>query len=139
MSYLEKTYYGVLAVTIACFGWYFIDVFASVDLASAHIGDFTSRIWIMFGIYVVLVIVIAIATHVVDAGAEDEFDERDSQIDMYAERICSYFQAVALFGTLILVMYQFNAFVVAHVVLAAIVFTTLLGLAVRLYLYRRGV
>ncbi len=139
MSYLERTYYGVLAVTVACFGWYFIDVFASTDLATADIREFTSRIWIMFGIYVVLVIVMAIATHVFDADAEDEFDERDSQIDMYAERICSYFQATALFGILILVMYQFNAFVVAHVMLAAIVFTTILGLAVRLYLYRRGV
>ncbi len=139
MSYMERTYYGVLVVTIACFGWYFVDVFTGVDIATADIGEFTSRIWIMFGIYIVLVIVTAVATHFADSGADDEFDERDSQIDMYAERICSYFQAGALLGILALVMYQFSSFVIAHVVLGAIVLTTVLGLGVRLYLYRRGV
>ncbi len=139
MTYLERTYAGVLAITIACFGWYFIDTLTSVDFASAQMTEFTGRIWTMFGIYIVLVIITAIATHFADAGAEDEFDERDNTIDMISERLCSYFQAAALFGVLILTMYEFSAFLIVHVVLAAIVLTTILGLGTRLYLYRRGV
>lgn len=139
MTYLERTYIGVLAVTIVCFGWYFTDTMVSVDFAIAQIGDFTGRIWTMFGIYIVLVIVTAIATHFADTGAGDEFDERDNTIDMISERLCSYFQAAALFGILILTMYEFSTFLIVHVVLAAIVLTTILGLGTRLYLYRRGV
>lgn len=138
MTYLERTYAGVLAVTIACFGWYFTDTLISVDFATAQIADFTGRIWTMFGIYIVLVIITAIATHFADIGAEDEFDERDNTIDMISERLCSYFQAAALLGVLVLTMYEFSTFLIVHVVLAAIVITTILGLGARLYLYRRG-
>lgn len=139
MTYLERAYAGILIVTIACFGWYFADTLTSTDFATAQITDFTSRIWIMFGIYIVLVIITAVVTHFADTGAEDEFDERDNTIDMISERLCSYFQAAALFGVLVLTMYEFSFFLIAHVVLAAIVLTTMLGLGARLYLYRRGV
>ena len=139
MTFLERTYYGVLVVTIACFGWYFLDTFTSVDIATAAISDHTSSIWIMFGIYIALTIAVAIITWFIDREAEDEFDERDNKIDMFAERVCSYFQAFALLGILFLVMYEFSAFLVTHIVLATVVMTNVIGLSVRLYLYHRGI
>ena len=139
MTFLERVYFGILVITVAFFGMYFFITFGSVDIATAKISDHTSTIWIMFGIYIVLTIVVAISSWFVDREADDEFDERDNKIDMFAERVCSYFQAGALLLTLVLVMYEFSAFIVAHVVLAAIVLTNIIGLATRLYLYRRGI
>lgn len=139
MTFLERVYFGILVVTIAFFGFYFLIIFGSVDLATAEISDHIKTIWIMFGTYIVLTIVVAISSWFVDREADDEFDERDNKIDMFAERICSYFQAGALLAVLVLVMYEFSAFIVAHVVLAAIVLTNVIGLSTRLYLYRRGI
>ncbi len=139
MTFLERIYCGILAVTIVCFGWYFLDTFIHVDINAAAISDHVTRIWIMFGIYIGLTIAVTLATWFIDSEVEDEFDERDNKIDMFAERVCSYFQAMALLGILVLVMYEFSAFIIAHVVLATIVLTSILGLAVRLYLYRRGI
>ena len=139
MTFLERVYFGILVVTIAFFGFYFWVTFNIYDITSAEISDHVTSIWVNLGIYVVLTIIVAVSSWFVDREAEDEFDERDNKIDMFAERVCSYFQASALLLTLVLVMYEFSAFIIAHVVLAAIVLTNIIGLATRLYLYRRGI
>lgn len=138
MTYIEKTYLGTLVATILFYSWYFYDTLANTPADQMAIAAFGPRMWTMIGAYIVLMIIVAVVTGILSKGKTEEYDERDSIIDMKAERICSYVQAVFLFGILVLVMFGFGAFAIAHAVLGAMVITTVIGMIIRLYLYRRG-
>lgn len=139
MTYLERTLFASLIVTIIVYAWYFISVFNNLPTDMNSTSEFGPKLWTMMGAYVVLVIVIAILANIMQKEPAEEFDERDNIIDMKAERVASYTQAVGVFSILILVMFNFSTFVIAHALLATMILSTIISVSVRLYLYRRGV
>ncbi|WP_262693784.1 hypothetical protein [Kordiimonas aquimaris] len=139
MTYLERTYLAALIVTIAVYAWYFTSVFTNLPTDMNSTNEFGTKLWTMMGAYVVLVIIISILANILQKEPAEEFDERDDIIDMKAERIASYVQAVAVFGILVLVMFDFSKFILAHALLATMVLSTIISVSVRLYLYKRGV
>lgn len=139
MTHLERTYLAALFVTIAVYAWYFTSVFTNLPSDMNSTGEFEFKLWTMMGAYVVLLIIVAILASLIHKDSVEEYDERDNIIDMKAERIASYVQAMAVFGTLVLVMFDFSTFVIAHALLATMILSTVISVSVRLYLYRRGV
>jgi len=143
MGFKEKLYIAILAVTLLIFGWYFTDAFSAADQGYTTVADFGPKLWIMLAIYIAVVIAVTIITSIItkikEGEIDQDFDERDTMIDLKAERITSYTQAFMLFGVLVLVMMEYNTFILAHAILGMMVLTTFIGFGVRLYLYRRGV
>lgn len=139
MTHLERTYWAMLVITIVVYGWYFTSVLTNLPADMDATNLFSFKLWAMMGGYVVLAIIVAVLANITQKEPMEEFDERDNIIDMKAERIASYVQAVAVFGTLVMVMFDFSRFVLAHALLATMVISTLIGISARLYLYRRGV
>jgi hypothetical protein len=138
MTYIEKIFLSSGIATVLFYGWYFFDAFANTPVDQMAISDFGPRMWTMIGAYIALMIIVTVVASMMHKGKTEEYDERDSIIDMKAERICSYAQAACIFGVLVLVMFDFNAFVIAHALLGTMVMATVIGVATRLYLYRRG-
>lgn len=139
MTYLERTFTGMLVVTIAVFGWYFLDIALNMPIDQTSVSDFAPRMWLMMGLYIVLVIIIAVANCVWQKEPVEDMDERDRIIDMRAEWLASHTQSWAIFGVLALVLFDFSVFIIAHALLATIVISTIVSIARRLHLYRRGV
>lgn len=137
MTALERTHFLALIVTVVVYGWYFVTALTNLPTDMNATDEFGPRLWTMMGVYVVLIIVIAILGNI-NQKEPEEYDERDNFIDMKAERIGSYIQATAIFLALVLVMFEFSTFVVAHTLLAAMVLSTIIVVSIRLYLYRRG-
>ncbi|WP_417456019.1 hypothetical protein [Kordiimonas sp.] len=140
MGFNEKSYIGVLVTTIVVYGWYFTDAFSRAAAGETAVSQFGPTMWVMFGIHIVLMIAAMVLTAIFShkEAEELEFDERDSLIDMKSERVGSYIQACGLFALLVLVMFEYSAFVLAHTILGTMVIGTLITFSMRLYLYRKG-
>lgn len=141
MGFNEKSYIGVLVTTIVVYGWYFFDAFSRAAASETSVAEFGPTLWIMMGVYIALVIITVVLPAIISRKDDEElgeFDERDSYIDMKAERVGSYIQATGLFALLVLVMFEYSAFVLAHTILGTMAIGTLITFSMRLYLYRKG-
>lgn len=141
MGFNEKSYIGVLATTIVVYGWYFYDAFNRAAAGQTSVAEFGPTMWIMMGVYIALMIITTVLTAIISRKDDEElaeFDERDSYIDMKSERVGSYIQACGLFALLVLVMFEYSAFVLAHAILGTMTFATLITFSMRLYMYRKG-
>ena len=142
MGVNEKSYVGIIITTVVVFGWYFLEAYTAAASGLTAVADFGFTMWVMMGVYVALIIAVMIVSAIIskkDGGEMGEFDERDSLIDMRAERMGSYVQATGLFGLLVMVMAEVSTFMLAHTILGIMVFSTMFTFVVRLYLYRKGV
>ncbi|WP_417464187.1 hypothetical protein [Kordiimonas sp.] len=141
MGFNEKSYIGVLATTIVVYGWYFYDAFSRAAAGQTSVAEFGPTMWIMMGVYIALMIITTVLTAIISRKEDEElaeFDERDSYIDMKSERVGSYIQACGLFALLVLVMFEYSAFVLAHAILGTMTIATLITFSMRLYMYRKG-
>ena len=139
MGLNERISAGVIAITILVFGWYFLDIMAMTADARPTVAEFGPTLWLMMGFYVVLVIIVTILAAVMSKKDKEMYDERDDLIDLRSERVASYVQGGLLFGLLILVMFEYSLFIIAHAILGIMVIYTLIGFGMRLYYYRRNV
>ena len=150
LSFQEKSILGSLIITVGLFGYYFIQVFEALmegSSGSIVLLPFTLA-WV-----VGVVIAVEIVYHILIATAstpEDE-DERDQLIEAKATRI-SYFVLVAgcLFTmghTIINVFVEDqvedrvlnNPIMTANFILLSFILAEVVGFAMQLYYYRRGV
>jgi len=139
MGFNEKIYAGIIATTILVFGWYLFDIAAMAADGQPSVADFGPRLWLMMGLYIVLLVAVTIVAAVTGKNDKETYDERDNMIDLKSERIASYTQGLLLFGLLVLVMFEYSLFIIAHAILGIMVVSTLIGFGMRLYYYRRNV
>ncbi|MBL4788189.1 MAG: hypothetical protein JKY60_03795 [Kordiimonadaceae bacterium] len=140
MGYKEKSYIGILVTTTIFYGWYFIGAFEKARNGDTALADFGPTMWWMMGAYVVLII-IAMATIGIwnNAQADEPNDERDKLISLKGEQVSNLIHGAGLFGLLVMVMSEASSFMIAHAILGTLVLGTILGFAVQIYLYRRGI
>ncbi|MEX0299155.1 MAG: hypothetical protein AB3N28_08785 [Kordiimonas sp.] len=135
MGLNEKSNAAILVTTAITFGWYFFTVMTD----QAATTDFTSRLWWTLGVYTALIITISIViAATTDTDDEEDFDERDRQIEQRAEVYGSYIQGAGLIGLLYIVTADHSKFVIAHSILGLLVFSTLVSFGLRFYFYRKG-
>lgn len=142
MSFNEKMVLGVLGATIVVFGWYFMNAFAMMQAGATSVREFGPTMWVMIGVYVAALIATTVISAIMSRNEGDEMgevDERDEMIEARSERIGSYVQATGLFGILVLVMFEYSTFIIAHAILALMALSTIISFSMRLYLYRKGV
>lgn len=138
MSFREKSAWVALLTYGVVFGGYFFTLWRAWD---ESYGQGLS-IGLMIGAVVALIIV-AIVLNVVLAlfhpkSANAHADERETLIDLKAERISSYVQSagvVCLIGALLI---GWNAFLVANLLLASLVIAELVKALAQIVYFRRG-
>ncbi|WP_417449909.1 hypothetical protein [Kordiimonas sp.] len=141
MSFNEKMVLGVLGATIVVFGWYFMNAFAMMQAGATSVGEFGPAMWVMIGVYVAALIATTVISAIMSRNEGEEMgevDERDEIIEARSERVGSYVQATGLFGILVLVMFEYSTFTIAHAILALMALSTIISFSIRLYLYRKG-
>ncbi len=141
MGFNEKSTIGILGSTIIVFSWYFYTSLSAAAAGLNTVPEFGPRMWWTLGGYVVLLIAVMIGSAVTSADDLEEmteFDERDKHIEQKAELIGSGVLNAGMVGLLVVVMMEYNTFIVAHSILALIVLYTLISFGLRLYFYRRG-
>jgi hypothetical protein len=138
MSFREKSAWIALLTYGAVFGGYFVLLWQAWD---ESYGQGLS-VGLMFAAVVALVVVAAALNIVVALFSPKEAnapaDERETLIDLKAERISSYVQStgvVCLIGALLL---GWNAFLVANLLLASMVISELVKAAAQIAYFRAG-
>lgn len=138
MSFREKSAWVALLTYGVVFGAYFFTIWRAWD---ESYGQGLS-IGLMVGAVVALIIV-AIVLNVVlalfhpktaNAGA----DERETLIDLKAERISSYVQSIGVVCLIGALLIGWNAFLVANLLLASLVIAELVKALAQIAYFRRG-
>ena len=141
---------GSLLITTALFGWYFLQVFEV--LTGSFSGSATTLPFVLVGV-IVAVVIIEVVYHVVIAVGKrpEDADERDVLIEAKATRIAYFVLAagcISIDGHTILNAYLHagdtnqpfvNAIMTANYILLAFILSEIVGFAMQLYYYRRGV
>lgn len=150
LSFQEKSIAGSLIITIALFGWYFLQVFNVLTSDSSEAAAVLPMV--LVGV-VVAVVLVEIVYHVVIALASrpDDHDERDRLIEARATRI-SYFVLVTgcittIGHTLLNVYFEpdvtdrllVNPIMTANYILLSFILAEIVGFGMQLYYYRRGI
>lgn len=150
LSFQEKSIAGSLIITIGLFAWYFSQVFKVLTSNSSEAA--ATLPMVLVGV-VVAVVLVEIAYHAVIALASrpDDQDERDRLIEARATRI-SYFVlatgCITTIGHTILNVYiepetidrvLFNPVMTANFILLSFILAEIVGFAMQLYYYRRGI
>ena len=150
LSFQEKSILGSLIITIGLFGFYFIEVFQAVTAENS--SAMVSLPFVLVGV-VIAVVAVEVVYHVLIAlvsKPEDE-DERDKLIEAKATRISYFVLAVgclmAVGHSMISVFFEdsvttrvvANPILTANLVILAFILAEVVGFAMQLYYYRRGV
>lgn len=139
MSYREKSAYISLATHAAVFGTYFFMLWRAWDDRIGQglsIGLLAAAVIALIVIAATLAIVAALLS---PKEANASSDERERMIDLKAERIASYTLStgvVCLIGALLI---GWNSFLVANLLLAAMVISELVKAIAQIVYFRAGV
>lgn len=138
MSFREKSAWVALVTYGVVFGGYFFTLWRAWD---DSYGQGLS-IGLMIGAVVTLIIV-AIVLNVVLAlfhpnTANAPADERETLIDLKAERISSYVQSASIVCLIGALLVGWNAFLVANLLLASLVIAELVKALAQIAYFRRG-
>lgn len=138
MSFREKTAWIGLITYAAVFGGYFFLLWSGWD---ERYGQGLS-IGLMIAAVIALVVV-AVALNTVLAlfnlkQAQAPADERETLIDLKAERIASYTLSVGVICLIGALLMGWNAFLVANLLLASMVISELVKAGAQIAYFRRG-
>jgi uncharacterized membrane protein YciS (DUF1049 family) len=149
LSFQEKSVFGSLGITILLFGSYFIEVMQALTSDSPNSLDNLPST--LVGYIIAIVIVEAIYHIAIAMGSKnEEEDERDKLISARATQISYYVLAAGSIGIvghiLILVTigesfskFQLHPIYLANLIFFAFIISEVVGFAMQLYYYRRGV
>lgn len=143
MTFMERLWATLLALTIIFSLWYGVTVYSDWSAPGWDADAFPSYLWWMVGFYVALTIAGAVFAAVygykTDGADFDVTDDRDDLIDLKGERVASYGQGMGL-ALLLLGLWQgWPLALMAHSIVGIMFGSTLMGMAVKLWLYRKGV
>jgi hypothetical protein len=145
ISYREKSIWVSLLSTLFIFGYYFYSAFAILRTPILHMPH--DSMFALMGLFIgvmVWMIIVQIVLHIILAivnrgEAEKDEDERDKLIELKATSISYYLLVLGVWMTI------FSLFVIqspawtATILLFTTILAELVGFAVQLFYYRRGV
>ncbi|MGI9202387.1 MAG: hypothetical protein ACR2Q3_00160 [Woeseiaceae bacterium] len=150
MSFREKSIIGSLVITVGIFGGYFFEVFdAFTSNSSDGIAGLSSA---LVGVIITVVIVeVVYQVSIAIFGGEEESDERDRLVHAKAVRISYYVLAagcITTIGHLLISEMAGERFrdsltqtpiFIANMLVFSFIISEIVGFAMQLYYYRRGV
>lgn len=142
MSFHEKSAISMLGIMVLVYGWYFAKVFGMAAQGPVETEAVSA---LLFGMVVGLV-VLSIIAHILIAGVAaargeedvDASDERDKSIEMSSNSKASYILSAGVVIGLGLSLLEFSHFMIAHVLLGALVLSEIMKLGLKIVFYRRG-
>ena len=139
MSFREKTAWITLVTLAVVFGCYFFTLWRAWN------GSDSQVLIISLTIGAVIALVIAVATLMTVAAllspkqAKAPADERETLIDLKAERLASYTLAVGVVCVIATLLMGWNAFLAAALLQAALVIAELVKAGAQIAYFRAGV
>ena len=138
MSFREKSAWISLITYCVVFGGYFFTLWQAWDESYAQ----GLSIGLMVGAVVVLVIVAIVLNTIIalfhPKTANAPADERETVIDLKAERIASYTLSIGVICLIGALLMGWNAFLVANLLLASMVIAELVKALALIAYFRRG-
>lgn len=138
MSFREKTAWIAFITYAVVFGGYFVLLWRAWDDSYGQglsIGLMVAAALALVVVAVVLNTVLALFT---PGQANAPADERETLIDLKAERISSYVQSTAVVCLIGALLAGWNAMLVANLLLAGLVISELVKAAAQITYFRRG-
>lgn len=139
MSFREKSAWVALLTYGAVFGGYFFILWRAWDESYAQ----GLSIGLLVGAVVALIIVAIVLNTVIalfhPKTANAPADERETMIDLKAERLASYALSVGVICLIGALLIGWNAFLVANLLLASMVIAELVKATAQIAYFRRGV
>lgn len=138
MSFQEKSTWVMTSIMVVVYGWYVIAVFGGVSGLDVAEVDYQSQMLIA----VVLLVVFAVATHIVIAAASPTEagtnDERDKEVTRFGGYVGGYVLGIGTLITLGLALLEVEYFWIANALLASLVASEVVSGGTRIVVYRRG-
>lgn len=138
MSFREKSAWISLLTYGVVFGGYFFTLWQAWDASYAQ----GLSIGLMIGAVVALIIVAIVLNTVIalfhPKTANAPADERETMIDLKAERIASYTLSIGVICLIGALLMGWNAFLVANLLLASMVIAELVKALAQIALFRAG-
>lgn len=138
MSFREKSAWIALITYSVVFGGYFLTLWRAWDESYAQ----GLSIGLMIGAVVALIIVAIVLNTVIalfhPKTATAPADERETTIDLKAERISSYTLSIGVICLIGALLMGWNAFLVANLLLASMVVAELVKAVAQIVYFRRG-
>ncbi|MBN2177432.1 MAG: hypothetical protein JW722_07225 [Demequinaceae bacterium] len=138
MTFEEKNLwaYGVasLVVPVAYFGWL---VAQAQDTPAAEIGYLPALLWAI-GLGIALNILGGIVAGLSNPAEVGKKDQRDRDVTRRGDAISFYVFSIAAAGPLVLAMADADTFWIANTLYAAYALTAVVGVAVKIVSYRKG-
>lgn len=138
MSFREKTAWIAFITYAVVFGGYFFLLWQAWDDSYGQglsIGLMVAAVVALIVVAIVLNTVLALFT---PRQANAPADERETLIDLKAERISSYVQSTAVVCLIGALLVGWNAMLVANLLLAGLVISELVKAAAQIAYFRRG-
>lgn len=142
ISYREKSIWVSLLSTLFIFGYYFYSAFSILRTPYANMHMFALMglfigvmVWMII-VQIVLHIILAIVNR---AEAEKDEDERDKLIDLKATKVSYYLLILGVWVTIFSLFVLQSPAWTATILLFISILAELVGFAVQLFYYRRGV
>ena len=135
-SFEEKSAWIQFIALLLVLGGYFVIAGQMLAVGIRALPPFVP----VFAIAVVLLVVVLVVGHIAAAivTRQQPRDERDRWIQWRAESQSSWLLGVGVLGAIHALVFGVEAVWVAHLLLAALLLSELLGLALQLVGYRRG-
>lgn len=142
MSFKEKSIWISLIITVLIFGFYFVFTFTTIKNISPEEAAGTIA-GIFIGV-IILTIVMEIFLHSILAiafrkEAKQGEDERDKLIELKGSHFSYIILAVGVWITGISLLFGSTPIMTANILLLFFIMAEIVGFAVQLYFYRRGI
>jgi hypothetical protein len=138
MSYEEKGQWVYLVVILGAYGAYLGVILRRADgIALTEVSYVSPMLW-SIGIAIALSIIGRIAIEIAKPSETYKIDARDKDINRFGAYVGGIALAVAMVGPFGLTLAGADHFWIANAMYVAFVLSTLLGTAVKLVAYRRG-
>ncbi len=136
-SFEEKSVWVQLVATAIGLGVYF---FLASKLIAIGVNELPPYA-ILFTVTTIFLVVMMVVGHVIAAitGKPEGRDERDRLIEWKAEARSSWILAVGVFGAITAMLFKVSNVWIANGLLLSLFVSTMVGFALRLISYRRGV
>lgn len=142
MPILQKISLISLAMSVVVYGWYFLSIF-HLSSAGPIEMDIVRPLMIKMAILLVVLIIIAPVLFILVFQKRDKqdtpADERDWLIWTRTGSKSIHFLYAGVMITLGLVLFEFRAVIIAHVLLGTLALTDIARMALMLIDYRRGI
>ena len=138
MSYEEKGQWVYIVVNVLTFGAYLVIVSGMARVTPVEDIDYVPTLLLTIGVAIGLSIVGRILVEIVTQSESYKADARDRDINRLGEYLGGILLGVGMIVPFILAVAEVDYFWIANAIYAAFALSALVGTAVKLVAYRRG-